>query len=326
MPKSVLAGEFELIARIAQVLETRGPRSSRVELGIGDDAAVLRSGRERLVVTVDEQVEAVHFDLAWLDLEDVGYRSLQAAASDIAAMGAEPLAAVVGLQLPRGFERASARALARGQAAAARRLTCPIVGGNIARSATLSISTTVLGRAPKPLRRSGARIGDELWVLGDLGLARAGLRLHQSSPRLPARLHSIARRARQAFARPVARIAAGLALRGRATALIDVSDGLAGDVGHLARASEVAAVIELRALSRLVSPRLAELGDLLGEPGTSLALYGGEDYALLASGPARKRPRAARVIGHIERGGGAFLELESGARLELSGGFDHFAR
>jgi thiamine-monophosphate kinase len=229
------ASELELIALLSRQLS--GATNRHVKLGIGDDAALLRVGRETIAVTVDDQVEGVHFDLRWLEPEDVGYRSLQAAASDLAAMAAEPLAAVASLHVPRGFRDSALEQLARGQAQAGRRLRCPVVGGNIARGPVLSITTSVLGSTSKPLLRSGARPGDELWLIGEVGLARAGLLLHQQRPKLPRRLARVAKQAKLAWARPEARIAAGRGLRGRAHAAIDVSDGLSGDATHLARAS-----------------------------------------------------------------------------------------
>jgi thiamine-monophosphate kinase len=117
-----------------------------------------------------------------------------------------------------------------------------------------------------------------------------------------------------------------LRLAGRVHAAIDVSDGLSGDVQHVADASGVKAVIAAAELQRLVSPQLAELGDLLGEPGTALALRGGEDYALLCAGPRARRPTRAKVVGRIERGRGSELELENGQRFELGPGFDHLRR
>lgn len=319
-----VGGEFALIAELARELSRGAPR--QVELGIGDDAAVVRVGRERVVVTVDDQVEGVHFDLRWLTPSDVGYRALQAAASDLAAMGARPLCAVASLQVPAEFPQSKLRLLARGQAQAARQLGCPVVGGNVTRGARLSVSTTVLGTAKKVLTRGGARPGDELWIVGELGLARAGLLLHQTGLRVPTRLSRIASRARAAWARPSALLDAGQALAGRAHAVIDVSDGLAGDVRHLAEASGVKAVIHAADLQRLLAPGLAELGDLLGEPGTALALQGGEDYALLYAGPGARRPTRARIIGRIERGRGSLLLLENGQRFELGPGFDHLRR
>jgi thiamine-monophosphate kinase len=314
-------GEFALIAALAKELASGSTRN--VVCGIGDDAAVLRVGRERLVVTVDDQVEGVHFDRRWLGWEDVGYRAVQAAASDVAAMAGTPLCAVASLHVPPGFPSSALLRLARGQAEAARHLRCPVVGGNVSRSQVLSVTTTVLGRAARPLLRAGARPGDELWLIGEVGLARAGLLLHQERPKLPARLRLVAARARAAWARPEARIVAGRSLRGRARAAIDVSDGLAGDVNHLARASKVKAVVQAALLERLIGAELAELADCLGQAPVMLALVGGEDYALLAAGPAARRPRGARSVGRIERGAGAELELGDGRRFSLSQSFDH---
>jgi thiamine-monophosphate kinase len=319
--RSAVAGEFALIAALQRELATVPRRA--VELGIGDDAAVLRIGRERVVVTVDDQVEGVHFDRRWLSLEDVGYRALQAAASDLAAMAAAPVAAVASLHVPRGLPVRELEQLARGQAQAARRLRCPVVGGNVARGPVLSITTTVLGRVQRPLLRSGAKAGDELWLIGEVGLARAGLLLHQQRLKVPSRLRPVAELARAAWARPQARIRAGLMLTGRARAAIDVSDGLAGDVHHLATASAVKTVLETKLLSRLISEELAELADLLGEPGVALALTGGEDYALLCAGPKARRPARAKVVGRVERGRGSELELDDGRRFALGPGFDH---
>jgi thiamine-monophosphate kinase len=190
----------------------------------------------------------------------------------------------------------------------------------------LSVSTTVLGRVATPLVRSGARVGDELWVVGELGLARAGLLLHQQRLKVPARLRAVAARAQRAWARPEALIGAGLKLAGRARAVIDVSDGLAGDVRHLADESGVKAVVDAALLSRLVAADFCDLADLLGEPGVALALTGGEDYALLCAGPRARRPAWAKVVGRIERGRGSELELDTGQRFALGPGFDHLRR
>ncbi len=323
-PKKAAAsgGEFALIAELAKRLA--GGAGRAVELGIGDDAAVLRVGRERLVMTVDDQVEGVHFDRRWLSAADIGYRSLQAAASDVAAMGAAPLAAVASLRAPRGFPQRLLLELGSGQAQAAKQLGCPVVGGNVARGSELAVTTTVLGRARKPLLRSGARVGDELWLVGDVGLARAGLLLHQSRLKVPRALAAVAARAKRAWARPEAAIVAGQRLVGRARAAIDVSDGLGGDVRHLAEQSGVKAVLHAALIARAIPEDLAPLAELLGEPAVALALTGGEDYALLGAGPRARRPRWVKVIGSVERGRGAELQLENGQRLELSTGFDHY--
>ena len=161
--------EFTAIAQLEATFRTP---SSQVELGIGDDAAVLKSAG-RSVWTVDSAVEHVHFERAWLSCADIGFRSFQAAASDISAMGGAPFAALSSVIFPSDFSAAELNQLARGQRAAARALGCAIVGGNLARGAELSVTTTVLGRVKRPLLRSGARVGDELWLCGELGLPHA---------------------------------------------------------------------------------------------------------------------------------------------------------
>ena len=280
-----------------------GKPRSRIEVGIGDDAAVLApSGR--LVWTVDTAVEHVHFERAWLSLSDLGWRSFHAAASDVCAMGAEPWCALSSVIFPPQFSARDLRELARGQSAAARALGCRIVGGNLACGGELSVTTTLLGRAPSVLLRSGARPGDELWLCGDVGLAAAGLRLLQSGQ--TSRMRG-ARRALSAFRRPEAQRAWGLALAGRAHAAIDISDGLCGDAAHLARASQVRLVIATPLLAAALSPALHAVAPKLGLSALELALYGGEDYALLAAGPKRARPKGARVIGCVERGQGVWL-------------------
>lgn len=302
-----------------------------MELSIGDDAAVLRlAAGERLIATVDACVEGVHFDRRWLDLGDVGWRSFMAAASDLAAMAAHPVAALSSLVLPRGTRSADLERIARGQAAAARALGCPVVGGNVARGSELSITTTVLGRARRPLRRSGARAGDELWLVGDVGCARAGLLLLQErGPSAVGRLtrsNLAARRCVDAWRRPRARLVQGLGLNGRARAAIDVSDGLAGDARHLATSSGVRVVIDARRLARALSPSLETTCAILELDPLRVALEGGEDYALLAAGPNRRRPRFARAIGRIEAGAGLVLARADGTMVPVRGGFDHFER
>jgi len=309
--------EFSAISRL-EALFRRPTR--QVETGIGDDAAVLKTSG-RWVWTVDTAVEHVHFERGWLSLADLGWRSFQAAASDVSAMGGAPFAALSSVIFPPQFAAAELTQLARGQRAAARALGCAIAGGNLARGAELSITTTVVGSVKRPLLRSGARVGDELWLSGELGLAAAGLRLLQ---RGTLRGKSVAaRRALAAFRRPRAQLAAGLALGRCAHAAIDISDGLAGDAQHLARASAVELQIDLAALSATLSPALRALAPELGISALELALYGGEDYALLAAGPQRARSRGASVIGNVVAGRGVWL-LEGGSRRRAGHGFEHF--
>ena len=310
-----------------------------VRLGIGDDAAVLAPPHEPLVVSVDASVEGVHFVFDYLSHEDIGYRAFQAAVSDLAAMGAQPLAALSALVLPRHLSSDGVERLTAGQALASRETGCPIVGGNVSRGRELSITTTVIGRAAEPLQRRGARPGEQLWLIGDVGLAAAGLsylRLQRARRarawELPEAGPARARATEQALApcieawrRPRARLAEGLALVGRASAAIDVSDGLASDARQLASASGVRLVIDRERLRAALPPALCVAQAQLRRSALRFALEGGEDYALLATGPSARRPSGALAIGHVEPGSGAFLD-DRGRLSALRGGFDHLRR
>ncbi len=311
--------ERAAIEILRSLLDTR---SRRVLVGIGDDAAVLDQGERRLVWTVDSCVDGVHFDRRWLSLADVGWRSFQAAVSDVAAMGARPLAALSSLTLPPELTRRHLRSLGRGQAAAATVHDCPVAGGNIATGDRLTITTTVIGEARRPVLRSGAIPGQAVYLIGEVGLAAGGLRLLQLSerPRTSRRAQAICL---SAWRRPQAQVARGRRVGRFATSAIDLSDGLAGDCGHLAAASSVRVVIELDALTTLIHPALREVAPLLGCTPVELALAGGEDYALLVSAPVRGCPRWMRRVGRTESGSGVVLELPGGKQRSVRGGFEH---
>jgi thiamine-monophosphate kinase len=318
--------ERELIRFLSRLFATAdGARVARV--GIGDDAAVLRGLRGRIVWTVDVAVEGVHFDRRFLSLADIGARAFHAAVSDLAAMGARPIAALSALVVPLSLGAPAVRGIAKGQAEAARDLKCPVVGGNLSRGSELSVTTSALGLAERPLSRSGARVGDEVWLVGDVGLAGAGL-CFLTDPRSTRHAAPAVRRTIETcvarWRRPVALVHAGLRLVGRARAVIDVSDGLAGDVGHVARASGVRIVIEERSLRRALRPELLKAAALLHMDMLELALAGGEDYALVAVGSARRRPRDARRIGRVEKGRGVQIEGLDGRFRPVGAGFDHF--
>jgi thiamine-monophosphate kinase len=314
--------ERQLVRRLS---ERFGSRAPGIQLGIGDDAAVLSASAAAppgasWVASVDASVQGVHFDLRYATLEDVGYRAFQAAASDLAAMGAAPVGALSALVLPRGMSSVAIDALTVGQQTASVECACPIIGGNISRGGELSITTTVLGRADRPLSRTGARPGEQVWLIGALGLAGAGfacLRVGSTGDALGGCV--------QAWRRPRALLEAGLSLVGRASAAIDVSDGLAADASQLARASGVQIVIERDLLRATFDSRLIGASRILRRSPMHFALLGGEDYALLATGPALKRPLGAVAIGHVRRGQGAVIA--TGAhRAPLRGGYDHLKR
>jgi thiamine-monophosphate kinase len=319
---SAVGSEF---ARIELLRSIFAAASDKLVLGIGDDAAVLAPVADPLVWTVDAAVEGSHFRRDLLPLEDIGYRSTMAAASDLAAMGAEPIAILAALVLPADLSDADLQRLAEGQRAAAAAIGAPIAGGNLARGSELSITTTVLGSAPRPLRRSGARPGDALWLAGPVGLAAAGLRLLDR--RTPAESKS-AEAAVTSWRQPTARIAAGRDARAVATAAIDISDGLSRDAGHVARASGVRVVLDPAAF---MSPALLEVAKELEIDPLDLALSGGEDYAILAAAPPGEDLPGFIRIGRCEaeEPGGAPVVLlaEDGSLRSIEErGFDHFAR
>jgi thiamine-monophosphate kinase len=310
-------GEFELIDLFTRALPLQG---GEVVLGPGDDAAVLRPRRgEDLVATVDAVVAGVHFD-ARATPADVGWKALAVNLSDLAAMGARPVAALVALALPRGTRAAAVRGLARGLGACARAHRIPVAGGNVTRAEALSVTVTALGAVPRgrALLRRGARPGDLVAVTGTVGDAALGLRPGAAGP--------LARRQR----RPVPRVAAGLALAPLARAAVDVSDGLVQDLGHLCAASGVAARIGVAELP--LSPAYRRAAFRLADP-YAAALAGGEDYELVLAIPptllARARAAAARartpltVVGRFVRGRGVSVLGADGEVRPAPAGHDH---
>ncbi|HYS81379.1 MAG TPA: thiamine-phosphate kinase [Anaeromyxobacteraceae bacterium] len=277
--------EFDLI----RLFTRPAPRGGAgVVLGIGDDAAVLRPpAGEELVATVDAVVEGVHFDGRFTPAE-VGWKALAVNLSDLAAMGARARWALCALTVPRGEDAARLAGVGRGLAACARRFGVALVGGNVSRARQLSLTVTLLGSVPRgrALTRGGGRPGDLLFVSGRLGGAALGLR--RSAPPFA--------RARQR--RPTPRLALGLALRGVASACLDVSDGLVQDLGHLCRASGVGAEV---LLARLPGPPARAAGSVARA--LELAASGGEDYELLFTVPPGRRGRLAA----LERRGGVKL-------------------
>lgn len=315
-------GERERVAMLARVLGQVTPArgaSDVVQLGIGDDCAVLRARTDGLVLSVDSVVEHVHFRRAWLTFEQLGYKATMGALSDLAAMGAAPLGVLSSLILPRDVDDDALEALARGQAQACQEAGTSVVGGNLARGEALSITTTVIGDAPTPLRRDGARPGDAVVVAGPLGLAAAGLRaLLTDRAGDPVFEPALA-----AWRRPRARLDDGRRLARLATAAIDVSDGLALDLTRMADASGCKVVLSAEAL---VDARLPPIAAALGVDPLELAVSGGEDYALLATVPHDAELAGLARVGRCAAGEGVVLERASGEPTAVQpAGWDHFA-
>jgi thiamine-monophosphate kinase len=272
-------GEFSLIAGIRRRMEGRYP--PEVVLGIGDDCAVLQphAGME-WVITTDTQAEDVHFRRTWLTPYQIGWRAMAVNLSDIAAMGAQPFGALAALTLPATTEAAFFDELLDGLCDLGLRFDCPLIGGNLARDpAHLTLTLTVLGRVPhgKAVLRRGARVGDEIFVSGRLGGSAAGLRTLLQTIPLP---DTVSSALRQRYRQPQPRVREAIFLRasGCLTSMIDLSDGLAGDLAHLCEESGLGAQIVAEALPLQAGVR--EVAAALGEDPLELALRGGEDFEL----------------------------------------------
>lgn len=278
-----------------------------------------------LVASTDVSVEHVHFERDWLSLDEIGYRSTAAALSDLAAQGADPDAVLVAVGAPGETPASEFAELMGGAGRAAADSGAHVVGGDLSRSAQWIVAVTVIGHAERPVFRSGAASGDGLWVTGVLGGARAALESFRSG-------HAPEPDARIRFASPVPRIGAGrwLAAHG-AHAMLDLSDGIAADAGHLASASGIEAEIVLEQLP-LHHAAVTVALELRADP-VIFAAKGGEDYELLVALPDSFGDAGAAAfeqatgltltrVGTCHRGSGVRLDFR-GSRLALTG-FDHF--
>ena len=319
-------GEFDLIARYF----TRPVR--RNALGVGDDCALLRPAPGmQMAVSTDLLVEGRHF-LSTVDPRALGHKALAVNLSDLAACGAQPLAFTLSLALPR-VDEAWLAAFADGMFALADAHDCELVGGDTTRG-PLAINITVFGEVPagQALLRSGARAGDDVWVSGTLGDARLALEAFRGTVSLP---QAVFAAARERLERPTPRVALGLALRGIASAAIDVSDGLLGDLGHVLERSRVGATLEA-GCARALLAALAQGLALDPQRCEDLVLAGGDDYELAFTATPRHRAAVetaaaqagTRVtrIGSITSEPGLRLRDAQGQLLTRSfAGFDHFA-
>jgi len=276
--------ELELIGEIEQLLAAGDPRAAgRIVRGFGDDAAVVR-GPGYAVTSIDTLVDGVHFRLGQLTTAEVGNRAAAAALSDLAAMAAPAGEAYVALGLPAELGGEDTLALVRGLLETCAACGATIAGGDVSRSATLTVTVTVVGWVEDPgvlVGRDGARPGDVVVVTGALGGAGAGLALLEGradSTALPA---SVAAALHDRYARPQPRLAAGAVLSTLgATAMIDISDGLASDARHLARRSGVRIELELAALP--LDDGVAEVAAAVGIDPARMAATAGEDFELCA--------------------------------------------
>jgi len=300
--------EFDVIRSLVD-------RWGAAAIGIGDDAALVRVPRgETLLASVDANVENIHFRREWLTPEEIGYRAVTAALSDLAAMAARPLGMLLSLTVPESWTAELGR-VADGIGEAAVRYQSPILGGNLASALELTITTTVLGASFAPLTRSAARRGDLVYVTGELGGPGAALARFQRS--------ESAGEGRPRFAKPIARLneARWLADRG-ATAAIDISDGLVADLRHVAAASDVHIEVHANIVPVFPSATLAD------------AMQGGDEYELALTSPfaidaeefARRFGVPLTKIGRVVGGPPTVEVLGEGARVADAKGYDHFSR
>jgi thiamine-monophosphate kinase len=349
-------GERGLLLRLARLLDPAPPG----ELGLGDDTALIASRPGPWLHTTDVMVEGTHFERSWFRPEEVGFKALAVNLSDAAAMGGRPTHALVSLILPPPTAVAAVERLYRGMIRLARREGVALLGGNLARGERISITISLFGDFPwgDPVRRSGARPGDRLYVTGQPGLAYLGQRwlaarkplsggrtrrgaaadpwnpppVREPSWRSSAAARTPgARAALRRFLAPEPRLAASRALQDlRPTSLIDVSDGLGADLHHLAETGRRLVVTRLPR-----TPSLERLAGALGLDAETAILHGGEDYELLftlnrrtaeAVGPgARLGGIPVTEIGRVDAGPpGVFIERDRRLEELKSLGFQHF--
>jgi len=330
--KLALGGELALIQHIRE--RAAGARGFGVRLGIGDDCAILRvRAGEEIVVTTDLSLEGRHFRRDWHPAAAVGHRVLARGLSDVAAMGARPIAAFLSLALPSvvAKDRRWVDGFLSGLLALAKLHRVPLAGGDTAEAPGDAVIADIMlvgaAKTGRALRRSGARAGDVLYCTGALGGAAAELAALAEAPR---RFAKAAADGTHPHLFPQPRLAAGQALlrRGLATACIDLSDGLSTDLAHLCEASGVAAEVEA---SRIPLHALAE--KLSPEARMHAALHGGEDYELLFTARAATRVPAmlggvaVTRIGRIVKRGGpqvALVDAEGHRKTLEPGGWEHF--
>ncbi|MGH3367899.1 MAG: thiamine-phosphate kinase [Nocardioidaceae bacterium] len=304
-------GEFALIDAIQPVFRQGGD----VVVGPGDDSAVLRVGSGQVVVSTDLLVENNHFRCDWSSAEDVGHKAAAANLSDINAMGGTATGMVIGLGVPGTLPVSWVTDLARGVSDEVELTGTSVLGGDVTSSETIVLGVTVLGVcATEPVRRSGARPGDVVAVCGRIGWSGAGLDVLSRGFRSP-------RSVVEAHLRPRPPYAAGpQAAELGATAMVDLSDGLLGDLEHVAEASGVA--IDIRAAGLVVAEPLRDVGAALGVDPVGYLLTGAEDYALAATFPeGAQLPAEWTVVGEVGRGSGVTVD---GVEYDGPLGHQHF--
>lgn len=309
-----LGGEFKLIERIA-----RPARDPRVIRGIGDDAAVIRTGQGLQIVTTDMLVEGDHFSLDYFTPRQIGIKAMESNVSDIAAMGGTPTYALLSIALTRDTEVEFVDGLYEGIYAVADRYGLDVIGGDTTHGTVIVINVTLMGETDEEhlCLRSGARPGDRIFVSGELGGSTAGLMLF---------LKGIEgfEDVKREHTEPSARMDVSRRVSGYATAMEDVSDGLASEVQHICQASGCGAVLFGDQVP--IAPRVREATKATSGDALDYALFGGEDFELVYTVPREVRGEVPGVlVGEMREGEGVVLQMNGKeTRLERSG-YDHFS-
>ena len=309
------AGEFGLIAALTELFD----QGEHVLIGPGDDAAVLRVRNGHVVVSTDLMVEGRHFRRDWASAADVGHRAAAQNLSDVNAMGGRATSLTIGLAAPPDLPLQWALDFARGFAEECALVGASVVGGDVTRADEVVVAVTVIGSCTQaPVVRSGARVGDVLAITGRQGWAAGGLAVLGRGFRSPRVLV-------EAYRRPEPPYDAGrVAAEAGATSMIDVSDGLLADAGHLASGSGVA--IDVHAAAFPVPEPLRAVGAALGADPLQFILGGGDDHALLATFPdAAAVPEGWSVVGEVvEPGEAGTVVTVDGAAHDGPTGWTHF--
>jgi thiamine-monophosphate kinase len=328
-------GEFDLIERyFLSAAKTHG----RVDIGIGDDCALLTPAPGmQLAVSSDMLVEGQHF-LSTVNPEALGHKALAVNLSDLAACGAQPLAFTLALSMPR-VDEAWLAGFSKGLLALADSHGCALVGGDTT-AGPLTICITIFGQIPQGqgLLRSGAREGDEIYVSGWPGQARMALEVFRGTLSLPEEGFA---QMRARMERPQPRVALGLALRGLATSCIDISDGLLGDLGHILKASQLGAEIQLDAIDSIAKESINIPGSshFSLKMGREMVLAGGDDYELLFTAAPAQRETLRKLSAQLqlplkrigvmqqrrpEQGAVLLREVSGEMAQQAYASFDHF--
>lgn len=307
-------GEFKLIAAIQERLGKTNP--AKVSVGVGDDSAVVSALGNKAVACIDVLSQGVHFRLDWSSANDIGRKAAAANLADIFAMGANPTALLVGLALPESTEVAWVLELADGLASEAAKVDVQVVGGDIVRSDTITVSVTALGEldGANPVLRSGAKPGDTIAVAGKLGYSAAGFLMLSRGFRSPRNLVNAHRAPEPAY--ELAKLAK------HATSMIDVSDGLLADGLHIATASGVQLHIDSSALT--IGEELSAAASAFNGNALEWVLNGGEDHAFLATfKTALDVPSGWEIIGTVVAGQ---PEIQVDGVPTNPIGWDHFTK